>query len=96
MSYCIKTDTPIVLSSKFQGEISRLAARRDGTCDTHFGSKLRDSKRIGKFAADAGARREALDMYPRERRQAGRCGKITGPFRKKCAAHLSRQRDHAR
>jgi len=30
---------------------------------------LRDSKRIGKFAADVGARREALDMYPRERRK---------------------------
>ena len=25
----------------------------------------RDSKRAGKFAVDAGARREALDMYPR-------------------------------
>jgi len=29
---------------------------------------FRDSKRVGKFAVDAGARREALDMYPRERR----------------------------
>ncbi len=27
----------------------------------------RDSKRSGKFTVDAGARREALDMYPRER-----------------------------
>jgi len=29
----------------------------------------RDSKRVGKFAVYAGARREALDMYPRKRRK---------------------------
>jgi len=29
----------------------------------------RDSKRIGKFVVAAGARREALDMYPRKRRK---------------------------
>jgi len=34
-----------------------------------FRFPLRDSKRIGKFAADVGARREALDMYPREHRK---------------------------
>ena len=27
--------------------------------------------------------------------EAGRCGKITGPFRKKCAAHLPRQHNPA-
>ena len=41
-----------------------LLARWRPRCAFRF--PFRDSKRIGKFVVDAGARHEALDMYPRE------------------------------
>jgi hypothetical protein len=41
---------------------------------------LRDSKRVGKFAADADARREALDMYPRKRRKPTDAAKSPARF----------------
>ena len=40
----------------------------------------RDSKRVGKFAANAGARRKALDMYPRERRKPADAAKSPARF----------------
>ncbi len=40
----------------------------------------RDSKRVGKFAVDASARREALDMYPRERRKPTDAAKSPARF----------------
>ena len=51
----------------------------------------RDSKRVGKFAAYAGARREALDMYPRERRKPTDAAKSPARFERNawriCAAN---------
>jgi len=70
--------------------MARLVGRRDGVRDTHFGSRRvlrsfseggsRDSKRIGKFAVDVGAWREALDMYPRERRKPANAAKSPARF----------------
>jgi len=50
-----------------------------------------DSKRVGKFAVYAGAQREALDMYPRERRKPIDAEKSRTRFRKKCVPHMPQE-----
>ncbi|MCG2659670.1 MAG: hypothetical protein L6437_05435 [Kiritimatiellae bacterium] len=54
---------------------------------------LRASKRVDKFAADAGARRAALDMYPRKRRKPADTAKSPARFernaRRICPANLA-------
>ena len=76
MIYCIKTDTRGIFRTYSRPERqsywdniapglqARWCLRRAFRCPL-----LRAAKRVGKFAADAGAWREALDMYPRERRK---------------------------
>ena len=68
MNYCIKTDTAGIFQTN-SGENIAPDCQARWRPRHAFRLPPRDSKRVGKFTADAGARREALDMYPRERRK---------------------------
>src|SRR5450759_514088 len=69
MSYCIKTDTSSIFWTNSGKNIVPDYQARWRLRHAFRFPLLRDSKRVSKFAVDVGARREALDMYPRERRK---------------------------
>ena len=81
---------------QIQGENIALGCQARWRLRHAFRFPLRDSKRIGKFAADVGARREALDMYPRERRKQADTAKSPTLFERNARRICAVNGNHAR